>query len=113
MAAPARVSLPPPDPSILSAGGTVDCENAVGYSCQLRFPPTDQQPQTLDKWWDDLQAFKERKRTELGANVPGGDFAAYANKDVAWARQNFIQPQVMVHDRFLYDRVVGEWTVAK
>ena len=42
------------------------------------------------------------------------DLSIYYNvSEVAWARTSFIQPQLMIHDRFLYDRERGEWTVGK
>ena len=41
------------------------------------------------------------------------DLSIYENKNVAWARTSFVQPQIMLHDRFLYDRESNQWTVEK
>lgn len=59
-----------------------------------------------------LTDYVKRKRSEL-STIPLGDFSAYENKDIDWAKYSFIQPQVMVHDSYLYDRASGEWTVDK
>ena len=32
---------------------------------------------------------------------------------IPWARTSFVQPQLMIHDRFLYDRATDSWTVGK
>jgi hypothetical protein len=41
-----------------------------------------------------------------------GDLApAYDNPQLQWARRSFIQPQVMLHDRYIFDRDTGEFTI--
>ena len=39
------------------------------------------------------------------------DFSAYDNPGIEWASTSFVQPQAMLHDRYLYDRATGQWTV--
>ena len=39
------------------------------------------------------------------------DFSAYDTPEIAWARTSYVQPQAMLHDRFLYDRTTRQWTV--
>ena len=90
----------------------VPCERQNGRSCQIRMPPASTDRATLDQWYEDLQEYRERMRAGLSAN-PGGDFSAYDNADVQWAKSSFIQPQVMVHDRFLFDREANAWTVGR
>lgn len=43
-------------------------------------------------------SFRHRMRAGL-ANLPGGDFSAYDNRDIAWTQtKGFIQPQVALHN---------------
>ena len=39
------------------------------------------------------------------------DGSQYARPDLAWAQRSFVQPQVMVEERYLYDPVAGRYTV--
>ena len=41
----------------------------------------------------------------------GYDGARYAMPALAWTQSSFIQPQMMVHDRYFYDPVTGRYTV--
>jgi formylglycine-generating enzyme required for sulfatase activity len=49
-------------------------------------------------------------RTERRIRV-GYDGARYAMPALAWTQSSFIQPQMMVHDRYFYDPVTGRYTV--
>jgi hypothetical protein len=42
---------------------------------------------------------------------PAGGFKSYDNPDLQWAKTAFLQPQVMIHDRYLWDRDANKWTV--
>ncbi|WP_158749609.1 SUMF1/EgtB/PvdO family nonheme iron enzyme [Acidobacterium sp. S8] len=49
-------------------------------------------------------------RTERRIRV-GYDGARYAMPALQWTQSSFIQPQMMVHDRYFYDPVAGKYTV--
>jgi len=49
-------------------------------------------------------------RTERRIRV-GYDGARYAMPALEWTQSSFIQPQMMVHDRYFYDPVTGKYTV--
>jgi formylglycine-generating enzyme required for sulfatase activity len=49
-------------------------------------------------------------RTERRIRV-GFDPSRYAMPALQWAQSSFIQPQMMVHDRYFYDPVAGKYTV--
>ena len=53
----------------------------------------------MGKWRD-----SERKRIKY-------DGAEYARPELQWTQRSFIQPQVMVEERYLYDPVAGKYTV--
>ena len=69
--------------------------------------PPDKSQAAFDAWWSNYQVLRDQIRDSLDLDI-------YYNVDqVGWARTSFIQPQVMIHDRFLYDKDRGEWTVKK
>ncbi len=41
------------------------------------------------------------------------DDARYRNPALAWTQSSFVQPQMMVHDRFFYDPIAGRYTVGR
>ncbi|MCU1321292.1 MAG: sulfatase-modifying factor protein [Acidobacteriaceae bacterium] len=49
-------------------------------------------------------------RTERLIRI-GYDGSRYNLPQLQWAQHSFIQPQMMVHDRYLYDPVTGKYTV--
>jgi len=60
----------------------------------------------LQAWLDDTRHWRTEYRIRIGAN--GG---SYENPGLAWTLSSFIQPQMMVHDRFFYDVSAGRYTV--
>lgn len=97
---------------VAAALGGVSCDAPPGHNCQVRLPPTAFDEASLDRYYDELRAYGREKRQALLAEFPEG-FGAYDRPDLAAARSNFVQPQVMLHDRFIYDRERGEWTVGR
>ena len=41
----------------------------------------------------------------------GYDDSEYLRPQLAWTQSSFIQPQMMIHDRYFYDPVAGKYTV--
>eukprot|EP00040_Diaphanoeca_grandis_P007705 m.41977 g.41977 ORF g.41977 m.41977 type:complete len:1120 (-) comp18968_c0_seq2:244-3603(-) len=81
-----------------------------GFDWETFFPPIDGSIQTRATWGDAVQSWRTQTREKLGftkANLP------YDNPELSWTRSNFVSPQVMLHDRFLYNRTSGVWTVDK
>eukprot|EP01048_Picozoa_sp_COSAG05_P013556 COSAG05_NODE_1455_length_4831_cov_1.834954_4_plen_388_part_00 len=84
--------------------GTNRCDAATGPSAG----------QEYNAWWENLRTWGQARREQLAELQPDtGDFAAYANPDVQWARTAFVQPQTMFHDRMLFDRETNQWTVTR
>ncbi len=57
-------------------------------------------------WLAELRAWREQQLARI--NYSG---AQYLRPDLAWTQRNFVQPQVMVEDRYFYDPVARRYTV--
>ena len=49
-------------------------------------------------WLDDIRHWRDERRIRVGS-----DGAEYERPGLQWTQSSFVQPQMMVHDRFLYD----------
>jgi gamma-glutamyl hercynylcysteine S-oxide synthase len=63
-------------------------------------------PETHEEWLKDIQHWRTERRIRIGY-----DGSRYSLPALQWAQSSFIQPQMMVQDRYLYDPVVGKYTV--
>ena len=63
-------------------------------------------PDAHERWLRDLQHWRMETRIRAGY-----DPARYEEPATRWAQSSFIQPQMMVHDRYFYDPVAGRYTV--
>lgn len=63
-------------------------------------------PEARAAWAADLDAWRKRRRNELGLHDD-----QYARADLAWTRRAFTQDQVLAWDRTLYDPVAHRYTV--
>jgi formylglycine-generating enzyme required for sulfatase activity len=63
-------------------------------------------PAAHQEWIADLTHWRAERRIRIGY-----DPARYAEPDLKWAQSSFIQPQMMVHDRYFYDPAQGKYTV--
>lgn len=63
-------------------------------------------PSTHRDWLADNIHWRTERRIRIGY-----DGSRYAQPQLQWAQHSFIQPQMMVHDRYLYDPVTGKYTV--
>ncbi len=63
-------------------------------------------PATHEEWLKAITDWRIERRIRVGY-----DGARYAMPALAWTQSSFIQPQMMVHDRYFYDPVAGKYTV--
>jgi formylglycine-generating enzyme required for sulfatase activity len=61
-----------------------------------------------DSWLLDIRHWREERKIRIGY-----DGALYRNPALQWTQSSFIQPQTMVHDRYLYDPVSQKYTVER
>jgi len=62
----------------------------------------------VEQWLSDIQHWRAEHRLRIGY-----DGSEYARKELQWAQSSFVQTQMMVHDRFFYDPVARQYTVAR
>jgi gamma-glutamyl hercynylcysteine S-oxide synthase len=57
-------------------------------------------------WIADITHWRDERRIRIGY-----DGSRYALPQLQWAQHSFMQPQMMVHDRYFYDPIAGKYTV--
>jgi Uncharacterized conserved protein len=72
-------------------------ENAVVSQCP---------PMIRERWLRDIRHWRDERRIRTTF-----DPARYELPALKWTQSSFIQPQMMVHDRYFYDPVAGKYTV--
>ncbi|HEX4486484.1 MAG TPA: formylglycine-generating enzyme family protein [Terriglobales bacterium] len=60
----------------------------------------------IDAWLKDVTHYRKEVRIRAGYSD-----AEYRRPELKWTQSSFIQPQVMMEDRYLYDPVAGKYTV--
>ena len=63
-------------------------------------------PSTHRDWLADITHWRTERLIRTGY-----DGSRYNLPQLQWAQHSFMQPQMMVHDRYLYDPVTGKYTV--
>jgi iron(II)-dependent oxidoreductase len=63
-------------------------------------------PFTHERWLRDIQHWRSERRIRIAY-----DPTRYTLPALQWAQSSFIQPQMMVHDRYFYSPVAGRYTV--
>ena len=66
--------------------------------------PSDQSPAEFTAWFAEYQEWRD-------VTAASFDLSNYDRPDVLSWRTSFIQPQLMMHDKYLYDRSTSTWTV--
>jgi len=59
-----------------------------------------------EQWIKDIRHWRDERKIRIGY-----DSSRYNIPALQWTQSSFIQPQAMVHDRYLYDPVAGKYTV--
>ena len=57
-------------------------------------------------WLKDITHWRNERRIRIGYNG-----ARYELPELQWTQSSFMQPQMMVQDRYFYDPVAGKYTV--
>jgi formylglycine-generating enzyme required for sulfatase activity len=60
----------------------------------------------IREWRKDVLRWRDEMRIRAGYNG-----AEYQRPELQWAQSSFMQPQMMVEDRYFYDRETGKYTV--
>ncbi len=60
----------------------------------------------LQDWLKDIQHWRYERRIRIGYNG-----ARYDEPALKWTQSSFMQPQMMVHDRYFFDPATGKYTV--
>src|SRR6266851_9901562 len=68
-------------------------------------PPT---PTAFNRWIADMKRWRMEYLKRIGY-----DGSEYERPELKWTQSSFMQPQMMVEDRYFYDPVAGEYTVDK
>jgi formylglycine-generating enzyme required for sulfatase activity len=58
------------------------------------------------EWLTDITHWRAERRIRIGY-----DASRYESPALKWTQSSFMQPQMMVHDRYFYDPVAGKYTV--
>src|SRR5437868_2261606 len=70
---------------------------------QIPGPPT---PDEFSAWMNDIRHWRDERRVRIGYSA-----TEYERPEFAWAQRDFVQPQMMIEDRYFYDPVAGMYTV--
>ncbi len=93
---PTREQIPVPDCLTFS--------NAYAAALEGGYHPC---PASMhESWLKDITHWRTERRIRVGY-----DGARYSMPALQWTQSSFIQPQMMVQDRYLYDPVSGKYTV--
>ncbi len=91
---------------------TVNCALAVAqdthYPPQGETIPGPASPAEQGAWLRDLRHWRMEERIRMGY-----DAAEYARPELRWTQSSFIQPQMMIEDRFFYDPATRQYTVGR
>ncbi|MCL5006144.1 MAG: formylglycine-generating enzyme family protein [Acidobacteria bacterium] len=62
----------------------------------------------FEEWLADIKHFRMERLIRAGY-----DAAQYSRPELKWTQSSFIQPQLMIQDRYFYDPVTHEYTVGR
>jgi iron(II)-dependent oxidoreductase len=63
-------------------------------------------PTDHDAWFADIRHWRSERHIRIGY-----DGSRYDSPQLRWTQSSFIQPQMMVHDRYFYDPTTRQYTV--
>jgi gamma-glutamyl hercynylcysteine S-oxide synthase len=69
-------------------------------------PPATCTALQIEDWLRDITHWRNERRIRIGL-----DETAYRDPALTWTQSSFVQPQMMVHDRYFYDPATRRYTV--
>lgn len=63
-------------------------------------------PEDFSKWLADMKRWRHEQLIRIGY-----DGSEYDRPELKWTQSSYIQPQMMIEDRYFYDPVAGKYTV--
>jgi formylglycine-generating enzyme required for sulfatase activity len=94
--------FPPQGEQIPGPSGYIDRDS----HCCWGFDGSEYSLQSFKQWITDVTRYRRERLIRMGYN---GE--QYDRPGLKWAQSSFIQPQMMMQDRFFYDPVAGKYTV--
>ena len=76
------------------------------YSPQNEEIPGPPDPAAAASWLADIQHWRKERLIRIGY-----DGSQYSRPEFKWTQSSFIQPQMMIEDRYFYDPTAGKYTV--
>ncbi len=76
------------------------------------YPPQNQQipgppdPSRFPSWLRDIRHWRQERLIRIGYNG-----SEYDRPELKWTQSSFVQPQMMIEDRYFHDPVAGKYTV--
>ena len=93
--APQGEQIPGPD------NATTNASQCCYRSDEIKDPE-----QAFQTWIEDVRHWRKERRIRIGY-----DGSQYGRPELQWTQSSFIQPQMMIEDRYFYDPVAGRYTV--
>jgi gamma-glutamyl hercynylcysteine S-oxide synthase len=87
---------------VLGVAGGQDSE----YPPQRSQIPGPASSADFEKWLADVTHWRTERRIRIGYHG-----SEYERPELKWTQGSFVQPQMMIHDRYFYDPVAGKYTV--
>ena len=95
------------DSTVKMQGEQIDGPTCAGLpEWFLRSAPKPCRESDARTWLEDVRNWRAEHRIRIGF-----DGSEYARPELAWTQSSFVQPQMMVHDRFFYDPAKQKYTV--
>src|SRR5579863_3613117 len=78
----------------------------TAYAPQNEQIPGPRAPSGFAAWLQDIQSWRHERLIRMGY-----DGSQYEMPELRWTQSSFIQPQMMVEDRYFYDAIAGKYSV--